>query len=75
MKNYHDDVRVGLLGFGTVGQGLVQGINLQIDNISARLGAPLKIQRALVQDAKKKRVVGLPELTTDAPRYIGRSGH
>ncbi|HBP64112.1 MAG TPA: homoserine dehydrogenase [Desulfosporosinus sp.] len=66
MKNYQDDVRVGLLGFGTVGQGLVQGINLQIDNISSRLGAPLKIQRALVQDANKKRVVGLPELTTNA---------
>ncbi|HWQ40548.1 MAG TPA: homoserine dehydrogenase [Desulfosporosinus sp.] len=66
MKNNKNDVRVGLLGFGTVGQGLVQGINLQINNICGRLGAPLKIQRALVQDTKKKRIVGLPELTTDA---------
>ena len=65
MRN-DDDVRVGLLGFGTVGQGLVQGINLQINNISCRLGVSLKIQRALVQDTKKKRAVGLPELTTDA---------
>ncbi|MHB1406715.1 MAG: homoserine dehydrogenase [Desulfitobacteriaceae bacterium] len=60
------DVRVGLLGFGTVGQGLVQGINLQNKEISRRIGAPLKIERALVQDVKKKRFVGLPELTTDA---------
>lgn len=66
LRNDNDGVRVGLLGFGIVGQGLVQGINLQLSNISHRLGAPLKIQRALVQDTKKKRVVGLPELTTDA---------
>src|SRR5665648_602193 len=66
LKNHHNEVRVGLLGFGTVGQGLVQGINLQLNNISARLGAQLKIQRALVQDTNKKRVVGLAELTTDA---------
>jgi len=66
LRNKHEDVRVGLLGFGTVGQGLVQGINLQINNISRRLGAPLKIQRALVQNTQKNRVVGLPELTTDA---------
>jgi len=66
MKNNRDEVRVGLLGFGTVGQGLVQGINLQIENISSRVGAPLKIQRALVQDTNKIRAIGLPELTTDA---------
>jgi len=66
LRNKHEDVRVGLLGFGTVGQGLVQGINLQINNISRRLGAPLKIQRALVQNTQKNRVVGLHELTTDA---------
>ncbi len=66
LRNNQDDVRVGLLGFGTVGQGLVQGINLQNNNISRRLGAPLKIQRALVQNTQKNRGVGLPELTTDA---------
>ncbi|KJS50064.1 homoserine dehydrogenase [Desulfosporosinus sp. BICA1-9] len=66
LRNDKEDVRVGLLGFGIVGQGLVQGINLQINNICRRLGAPLKIQRALVQDPKKKRVVGLPEFTTNA---------
>ncbi|GAB6152743.1 homoserine dehydrogenase [Desulfosporosinus burensis] len=66
MRNDKEDVRVGLLGFGIVGQGLVQGINLQINNISRRLGVPLKIQRALVQDTKKKRLVGLPEFTTNA---------
>lgn len=70
MRNDNDDVRVGLLGFGTVGQGLVQGINLQINNISRRLGARLKIQRALVQDVKKKRAVGLPELTTDVSNIL-----
>lgn len=66
LRNDNNDIRVGLLGFGTVGQGLVQGINLQINNISRRLGTPLKIQMALVQNTKKKRVVGLPQLTTDA---------
>jgi len=70
LRNNKDYVRVGLLGFGTVGQGLVQGINLQIDNISRRLGAPLKIQRALVQNAQKARIVGLPELTTDAQNIL-----
>ncbi len=66
LRNNKADVRVGLLGFGIVGQGLIQGINMQMSNISRRLGTPLKIQRALVQDTNKKRIIGAPELTTYA---------
>ena len=54
-NNNNDAVRMGLLGFGTVGQGLVQGINWQINNISCRLGAPLKIQRAPVPNHKRRK--------------------
>ena len=66
LGNNKADVRVGLLGFGIVGQGLIQGINMQMSNISRRLGTPLKIQRALVQDTNKKRIMGVPELTSNA---------
>lgn len=46
---------IGLLGFGTVGQGLVQGILLHSDKIVRNLGTKIEIKKALVRDIEKER--------------------
>lgn len=51
-------VRIGLLGFGTVGQGLVKGILLHSDKIVRSLGSSLQITKALVRDLAKEREIG-----------------
>jgi homoserine dehydrogenase len=48
-------VCIGLLGFGTVGQGLVQGTILNADKISRNLGSTIQIKKALIRDLNKKR--------------------
>lgn len=50
-------VRIGLLGFGTVGQGLVKGILLHSDKIVRNLGSNLQITKALVRDLAKEREI------------------
>jgi homoserine dehydrogenase len=46
---------VGLLGFGTVGQGLVKGTLLHTDKILRNLGCTIQIKKALVRDLVKER--------------------
>ena len=41
-------LRVGLLGFGTVGQGVAQILRENAALMEHRAGRPVKIQRALV---------------------------
>lgn len=48
-------ITIGLLGFGTVGQGLVQGILLHSDKIVRNLGTKIEIKKALVRDLEKER--------------------
>lgn len=48
-------VRIGLLGFGTVGQGLVQGTMFHSNKINKNLGSTIEIKKALVRDLKKER--------------------
>jgi len=52
-------VRIGLLGCGTVGGGVVRLLNANASSFAARVGAPLEIARVLVQSRDKDRV---PEL-------------
>lgn len=61
-------IKVGLLGCGTVGGGVVQLLRSNAAYIEARVGAPIEISRVLVRDADKERVVGLDRsrITTDA---------
>jgi homoserine dehydrogenase len=53
-------VKVGLLGCGTVGGGVVQLLRANAAYIEARVGAPIEIARVLVRDISKERVSGLP---------------
>ena len=65
-------MKVGLLGAGTVGGGVLQLLRANAAYIEARVGAPIEIARVLVRDPSKERV---PELdpgksTTDAKAIL-----
>jgi homoserine dehydrogenase len=49
------NIRVGLLGLGTVGAGVVEILQRHGDQIAARTGLRLQIVRALVKSTRRKR--------------------
>ncbi|SFJ58165.1 homoserine dehydrogenase [Thermoflavimicrobium dichotomicum] len=65
-------VRVGLLGLGTVGSGVMKVLLHQQALIKERTGYRIEVPHILVRDPKKKRKVKVfPEqLTTDADRIV-----
>jgi homoserine dehydrogenase len=64
-------LRIGLLGCGTVGGGLVELVNRNRDLIRQRSGVDVSITRILVRDLNKERP-GVPRdlLTTQAEKVI-----
>ena len=48
-------VKIGLLGAGTVGSGVIQVLQENAREVALKAGAPVKIQAVLVRDAKKAR--------------------
>ena len=60
-------LRIGFLGFGTVGQGVWKHLKNNREALELRLGAKLELTRACVRDLNKKRPVRIPKskLTTD----------
>jgi homoserine dehydrogenase len=60
-------IKVGLLGCGTVGGGVVSLLRANAAYIEARVGAPIDIARVLVRDPNKERVADLDRsrMTTD----------
>src|SRR4051812_27900075 len=65
-------VRVGLLGCGNVGGGLVQLLTDDADTIEARTGMRLELTRVAVRNIAKERSVAIPEraLTHDAEEVV-----
>lgn len=64
-------IRLGLLGFGTVGQGVWKHIQEDRAALERRLGVKLELARACVSDLSKKRAVRLPKSKlTDDPLTI-----
>jgi len=64
-------IRIGLLGCGTVGAGVVTILAREADDITARTGAKLEVTRAVVRDLGRDR--GLPladEVFTDDPADV-----
>jgi homoserine dehydrogenase len=53
-------VQLGLLGCGTVGSSLIRLVQSQRDDIEARTGLRLEINRVAVRDASKDRGLDLP---------------
>ncbi len=65
-------MRIGLLGCGTVGGGVIRLIRGSGDHLALRIGAPLELAHVLVRDPKSARV---PEcdpalVTTDPSRVL-----
>ena len=48
-------LKVGLLGCGTVGGGVVRLVAQNADQLAARIGAPVEIRRVLVRNAERPR--------------------
>jgi homoserine dehydrogenase len=66
-------VRLGLLGCGTVGGGVVQLLHAKAKYIAQSVGAPLEIARVLVRAPDRVRVEELDRdlLTTDPEALLG----
>lgn len=64
-------IRIGMLGCGTVGSGVVTILDADDDDIAARTGAHLEVVRVCVRDLTKDR--GLPlsdDVFTDDPQQV-----
>jgi homoserine dehydrogenase len=60
-------IRVGLLGFGVVGGGVVRLLSQKGKSIEAEIGRAIVLQRVLVRNPRRTRSVALPDgdVTTD----------
>ena len=54
----NDPIRVGVVGLGTVGSGVVRLLVESADHITRHAGRPILVERAVVRDVAKDR--GLP---------------
>ncbi len=59
--------KLGMLGYGTVGQGVADILNRRGEELGLLLGEPLQLKKILVRSLDKERKVSVPEgvLTTD----------
>ncbi len=66
-------VRVGLLGCGTVGGGVIQLLRANAEYLAQSVGAPIEVARVLVRAPDKGRVPELDRslLTTDPEALLG----
>jgi homoserine dehydrogenase len=64
-------IRLGLLGCGTVGGGVVTLLDREADDITARTGAKLELTRVAVRDLSRDRGLPLPpSALTDDPASV-----
>jgi homoserine dehydrogenase len=68
-------IRLGLLGCGTVGGGVIQLLHTNAKYLAESVGAPLEVARVLARDADKERVPELDRklLTRDPEAVLGDS--
>ena len=59
-------VRVGLIGLGTVGQGVVRVLKTNAEEIARRVGRPVVVTHASARDPGRKREVDLGGITVVA---------
>ena len=66
-----DKVKVGIMGFGVVGTGTYRVLKENFNAIKKQVGADVIVEKILVRDLSKKRVVSVPdELLTTNPNDI-----
>jgi len=56
----NEPVRVGVVGLGTVGSGVVRLLDESADHITRHAGRPIVVERAVVRDVHKPRTVQVP---------------
>jgi homoserine dehydrogenase len=66
-------VRLGLLGCGTVGGGVIRLLQSNAKYFATRVGAPIEVVKVLVRDVEKERVPELDRalVTTDPEAVLG----
>lgn len=68
MKN---EFNLGIFGLGTVGTGVVRLVSEHRDLIAGRVGAPVRISKAVVSDVEKKRGIDLSDIRLSSdPAFI-----
>ena len=72
MNRKKKKIGVGLIGFGTVGAGVVRILSDRAEELSRRLGARLELVKIADTDLKRDRGLAIPKglLTTDAESLI-----
>jgi len=67
VHGFMQQVRLAIIGGGTVGGGVVQALQRNGDLMASRLGVALTVSRVVVRDLRKPRPVKIPRalLTTD----------
>ena len=67
-----NEINIGLIGFGTVGSGVVKIVQDNADILQARVGIPLRIKRIADLDIQSDRGVSLDQgiLTTDVREIL-----
>jgi homoserine dehydrogenase len=65
-----DALKVGLLGCGVVGQGVVRLVEDSARAIEARLGRSIRIQRVYLREGSRAREHVAPELVTTNPAHV-----
>ncbi|MDX9917695.1 MAG: homoserine dehydrogenase [Gudongella sp.] len=65
-------VKLGMLGFGTVGQGVADILERRREDIALIVGESVELKKVLVRDLSKDRKISLPEntLTIDSNEVI-----
>ncbi|GAB2672820.1 homoserine dehydrogenase [Paenibacillus thermoaerophilus] len=64
-------IRVGLMGLGTVGTGVVRIVEGHRDDLEKQVGSPIVIEKILVKDkSKSRRMTVADSLLTEDPRDI-----
>lgn len=72
-----ETIKVGLLGCGTVGTGILRLLSENHDDIVARLGADIEVTSILVRDPSRVRDPAIPGhlLTTDPEVVLSADNH
>ena len=72
MENQLRKIKIGILGFGVVGQGVWKNIEQNRSALESRLGVHLEIVKIAVRDRKRERLISVPQniLTSNASEVI-----
>ena len=67
-----ETLKIGLIGCGTVGEGVVRLLRSEGDEIQAKTGIRLELAKVADRDPARAAMAGLPEdrFTTDAGQLL-----